>query len=368
LQAEQYDELIELALSDDLLPENPINARNIRVYRLQFAFKAALKQKQYADATKLAFRAGEEVAGDTRQLKLLFENIDLIAPFQSNERIQELSHRRLLSGDWEGSENIYSASLLSCVDDYKGEARGYLRAGEHWLRLYFDARKKNKKNGHHHDRQLTDQDIVEMATTYLNLFGIEDAVKFILSWNPQEVTFRVASLFSKRLVDKAKFALIESALSYCEGNPSFVIAISNELMSVGRHPKKEVLKRSLSLITHSKTKLGQPQPFYEKGSNVEAILSFLEACTIENLSAKKINTALKLYIEKEPTTYSINSDHSDGSRSVFMRSIMIKAATSNEFNLDVNSLLPKSWLKDEEKYNQKQEVERCKEVIGILLP
>ena len=78
LQAEQYDELIELALSDDLLPENPINARNIRVYRLQFAFKAALKQKQYADATKLAFRAGEEVAGDTRQLKLLFENIGLI--------------------------------------------------------------------------------------------------------------------------------------------------------------------------------------------------------------------------------------------------------------------------------------------------
>jgi hypothetical protein len=69
LQAEKYSELIDLALSDNLLPkDNPIDERNVRVYRLQFAFKAALKLKQYADATKLALRAGEEVAGDKRQL------------------------------------------------------------------------------------------------------------------------------------------------------------------------------------------------------------------------------------------------------------------------------------------------------------
>ncbi len=39
----------------------------IRVYRLQFAFKAALKLRNLADAAHLAFRAGEEVAGDKRQ-------------------------------------------------------------------------------------------------------------------------------------------------------------------------------------------------------------------------------------------------------------------------------------------------------------
>jgi len=72
LQAEDYDELINLALSDDFLPQdNPINQRNIRIYRLQFAFRAALKQKRYADAARLALRAGEESASDTRQLALL---------------------------------------------------------------------------------------------------------------------------------------------------------------------------------------------------------------------------------------------------------------------------------------------------------
>ena len=110
LQAEKYNELIELALSDHLLPEdNPIDQRNVRVFRLQFAFKAALKSKRYADAIKLALRAGEEVAGDKRQLKLLTKNVDLIAPLQSEQRVQELAFRRLLRGVWEGSENIYSA-------------------------------------------------------------------------------------------------------------------------------------------------------------------------------------------------------------------------------------------------------------------
>jgi hypothetical protein len=55
LQSNNYEQLVKLALSDALLPEDsPIDKRNIRVYRLQFAFKAALKQKNYADAAKLA--------------------------------------------------------------------------------------------------------------------------------------------------------------------------------------------------------------------------------------------------------------------------------------------------------------------------
>lgn len=89
LQSENYNDLIGLALSDDYLPEDsPIDERNIRVYRLQFAFKAVLKQKRYADAAKLALRAGEEVAGDKRQLELLTQNVDLIAPLQSPQRVQ----------------------------------------------------------------------------------------------------------------------------------------------------------------------------------------------------------------------------------------------------------------------------------------
>jgi hypothetical protein len=41
-QAEEHDRLIRLALSDEFLPgNNPIDAREVRVYRLQYALKAA---------------------------------------------------------------------------------------------------------------------------------------------------------------------------------------------------------------------------------------------------------------------------------------------------------------------------------------
>jgi len=368
LQAEQYDELIELALSDDLLPESPINARNIRVYRLQFAFKAALKQKKYADAAKLAFRAGEEVSGDTRQLNLLFNNIDLIAPLQSNERLQELSHRRLLRGGWEGSENIYSASLLSYVDEYKGEARAYLRSGEEWIKLYFEARDKLDEHEHHHQDGFTDQDIVEMANAHLNLFGVEDAVQFILRWNPPEVIFRVGSLFAKRLVDRADFSILESILELARDCPNFVIAISNELITVGKLPQKEVLSRCLNIIINTKTKLDIPQFSYMENSTIEAVLSFLEVCIIQQLCVKNIKKALIIYAAEEPTTHSITSEHNDGQRTVFMRFAMINAAISNDFNPEISSLLPKPWLKNEKDYENNQEIKKCTEVIGILLP
>lgn len=138
LQAEQYDKLIKVALSDSFLPiNNPIETRNIRVQRLQFAFKASLKSKRVKDSVMLAMRTGEEVAGNKRQIDLFKNNIDLLILLQSKEKVQEIAFRSVLTGSWQGSENIYSASLLSGISEYIGEASGYLRASNNWLSLFF---------------------------------------------------------------------------------------------------------------------------------------------------------------------------------------------------------------------------------------
>ena len=92
LQAGKYEELIDIALSNTLLPtKNPIDTRNVMVYRLQFAFKAALRAEKYGDAIKLALRAGEEVAGDQRQQILFLNNIDLLPKLQDNLKVQEIA-------------------------------------------------------------------------------------------------------------------------------------------------------------------------------------------------------------------------------------------------------------------------------------
>ena len=256
LQSANFNELINLALSDDLLPVNsPIDERNVRVYRLQFAFKAALKNKRFADAVKLAFRAGEEVAGDARQFELLKNNVDLIAPLQSEQRVQELAFRRLLRSSWDGSENVYSAALLSSVGDFKGEARAYLRAAENWLRLYFEERKKNRDDIH--NERLQDADIVELAITRFNLFGPRGLVDFVLGWRPPEFIFRVARLVIRRLVDSGNFSAIDEISHFGHHNQYLMVAIADELIAVGRYPQKKVLGQSLNLLTKKRSRINR---------------------------------------------------------------------------------------------------------------
>lgn len=365
LQAEKYSELVALALSDDLLPtDNPIDKRNVRVHRLQFAFKAALKQGEYADATKLALRAGEEVAGDERQLALLKNNVDLIAPLQNEQRVQELAFRRMLSGGWDGSENVYSAALLSFVEDLKGEARSYLRAADNWLQLYFVECKKSKED-FHQDR-LTDGDIVELAYANLNLFGASKAVDFILGWRPPEVIYRVSGKFIRRLIDAGNFDEVnEISLQIGSRSQHMMIALTHELLTVGLFPDAKSMKQSLDLLTSS-TRIPKPGYSYND-TTVSAIVSFTEACAARNLSKSKILQVLSHYIPVRAPQY-ISSEFQEKERDPYLRANALRYALSGNFEPNIEELLPTEFIGKEQTYKLEQDVRQFKEVIGGLLP
>ncbi|MGN6399397.1 MAG: ATP-binding protein, partial [Flavisolibacter sp.] len=204
LQAGEYDKLIKIALSDDLLPDsNPIDARNVRIFRLRFAFIAALKSKKLKDAVQLGMRAGEEVAGNNRQFFLFKNNLDLLAVLQGKEKVQEIAFKTKLRSGWDGSENIYTASLLSAISEYKGEARGYLRAAANWLSIYFK-KEKTEEDDYSHEEKLSEQDILEFAYTHFNINGVAGSVAFLNSLQPKEYVCRVVSMLAKRLIDAGK--------------------------------------------------------------------------------------------------------------------------------------------------------------------
>lgn len=373
LQAEKYDELINLAISDEFLPENnPIDARNVRVYRLQFAFKAALKLKQYADAAKLALRAGEEVAGDKRQLALLKKNVDLIAPLQSQQKVQELAFRHSLRGGWDGSENVYSAALLSSVEDFKGEARSYLRAAHNWLTMYFEARERKEKI-HSQDR-LSDEDIVEMAFAHFNLQGRNELVKFLLGWNHPEVTYRISQKFIKRLVDAGSFDVIEgiSELDFDDKSDKhiqyLVIAISHELLEVGRFLSAEKLMQScLNMLADKHIRISKPDHLYGD-TTLRAILSFLEGCAAAKLSKTKILRALNYYAPKRAARWIASRFQSDD-RDSFLRATALRYVLENKSELNLDELFPIEFGKKGHKpYDSDQNVREFREVVGGLLP
>ncbi len=156
-------------------------------------------------------RAGEEVAGSQRQLGLLQSNIDLLTALQSKEKVQEIALKRLLSSRWNGSENVYAASLLSGINEYQGEARGYLRAAINWLIIYFDEWKNDKNNYRKID--VTDTDLVQLAYTHLNIFGVKECVKFLQRFTSKTWIFTVVERFTRILIDAGKFQDISEFLT-----------------------------------------------------------------------------------------------------------------------------------------------------------
>lgn len=366
LSVGQYEKLINIALSDDLLPEdNPIDARNIRVYRLQFAFKAAIKLLNYGDAVKLAMRAGEEVAGDQRQLGLLKQNIDLLATLQSKEKTQEMAFRRTISGFWTGSENVYSASLLSSIEDFKGEARGFLRASRNWLEIYFDENRE-KKTDRYEDPPLRDLDILEITRAFLNLEGIEGCCGFLLSLRPKQAVARTVADLSRVLIDSGKFEDIEALLAEFKYDPFYVVAITKELHKIGHFPKKDAIERCLDLLCNRRTRIKHKPSLYDDKMRSD-LLCFLEACVHANLEAKKILRVLRHYLPLKASRL-VYSNHHYAERGEFMRMLSLRLFALSEETYDIEDYLPEELRGSQKEYEKDRDKQEFTKIVQVLFP
>ena len=370
LQAEQYDKLILSALSDNLLPkDNPIDARNVRVYRLQFAFKAALKLRRFKDSIQLAVRAGEEMAGEQRQLTLLRENVDLLVALQDQEKIKELAFKRSITGSWAGSENVYSSALLSAVEGYKGEARGFLRTAMSWLNAYFEQSRKKRKKRRRYDEEeekLTDQDVLELANAHLNINEVEGFKNFVTGLKPHSAVYRTIRSLSARLIDRGDFELLTSILEQFTDNPYYVIAITSQLSLVGMFPDRILLEKCLTALSAKRTRIKQDVN-HHNDLIIPAILTFLEACLQSNLPEKKIIKALNYYFP-ERATRMVYSHHFGDDRELYLRSLAIRLHIGKTEVVDIQSIIPTDLLEGEKKNRQHDDIKEFNFIINGLLP
>ena len=212
-----------------------------------------------------------------------------------------------------------------------------MRAANNWLNLYFEKRKKEK--GNYHEERLEDDEIVEMAFTFLNLYGTEKLFKFLYSWRPPEIIFTIVKVLVRRLIDRGKFNEVDNILEHGNQNNSiryqyFILAVSDELLKVGRFPQKEYLQLCLILITRSRTRIPKPDYHYTRGDTIDkAIISFAEVCAFRNLSKDKILRLLKHYIpHKAPRIITSNFQRED--RTTYLRALALRCILSN--TLDPN--------------------------------
>ncbi len=366
LQAQQYDKLIAIALSDELLPDNnPIDARNIRVFRLQFAFKAALRTRHYKDAIKLAMRAGEEVAGNRRQLSLLKNNIELLPLLQAKEKVQETAFKQLLGSRWRGSENIYTASLLSGIKDYHGEARGYLRSAMNWLDIQFEAQKK-EKNSYNNDR-VSNENILGLAYAFLNIHGVKECLAFLFGFQEQEALFMITKDLTRRLIDLERYNEIDELLFKCTARPYFTVAIISELVHVGRFPKADDLRKCLFFLCYPNTRRIEKRKDIFEDKITPAIISFVEACLYRNLSSRRILSTLEYYVPIKASRL-VHSSHQSKERDVFLRILAIRTLLAGKLKPDTDELFPDDLAEKKKDYKYQNEIKEFKEIVDGLFP
>ncbi len=367
LQAGEYDKLITIALSDDLLPtSNPIDARNVRIFRLRFAFIAALKSEKLKDAVQLAMRAGEEVAGSNRQFILFKNNIDLLAMLQGKEKVQEIAFKTKLRSGWDGSENLYTASLLSSISEYKGEARGYLRAAENWLSIYFKRdNTEDKKN--HGEEKLSDQDILEFAYAHLNINGVAGSAAFLNNLKPKEAVCRVVAMLAKRLIDAGKIATLHKFAESWQDEPYYIVTVAHELLQVGEFLNRSITIKSLDKLSNPKTRIPKPEERFYDDQQIVTVISFIENCFHYKLNSQKIKSTLDYYVSVRANNMMV-SKHSSKDRFIFLKTLAIRLILAGKSEIEIEDVVPAELLTKKKKHDSTDDLREYKECINGLLP
>ena len=380
LEAGQLSELIDLALSSSLLPNNLIERRDVELQRLQFALKASLRAKRFADAAKLALKAAQKTAGDTRQQTLLRENTDLAATFLEPDRIQELVSRRIFGGisgsaqkivvggvyrkKWIGFHHAYEASLLSYITDFRGDARSRLRMAYEWLMNWSRLSKEEREK-----ETVSDEDIAEMALAHLNIHGPKACAAELRRWKPREVSYRVGRIIARRLVDHGRYDDLDQLALAPTNNVCLLLAINLELQVVRRHPPKKTVERVLRLVLSKHVQIKEASPDVTE-TVLQSVTTLVESAHLYKLRNNDIlASVLRRYLPETPPR-SWTSRHSR-QRSPFLRSSALWAGLKGE-NLQLSDLAYSEELREKleskEAHHVSDEIREFKEQIGALLP
>lgn len=378
LEAGRFGELVKLALSDDALPLEPAMARrDVALQRLQFALKAAIRDKLHLEATMLALKAGGETAADARQQKLISANTDLGARFLERDQMIELVSRRLITGgDWVGSEHAYEAAFLSGSPGLAGEARSRLRVAEEWL-MHWATRPPTagSKRGN-----ATKGDAAEMALAVIRLDGAESCAKYLRRWKMRERSYDAGRILVARLIDAGDFGLIDG-LAIAAGNDlGLLLAITSKLASVGRLPPEPAVERMTRLVTSRHVRIREP-------SGLDGEMVVLAAVTDVVVAAALMRVAPKRLLARTLTRYipamraavlgGRSASYLDR-RGIYMAAQCIRAALRNE-TMTLDRLRPREPKPLQEKLGKSARRRRSRdthsgetaeftEQVGGLLP
>jgi hypothetical protein len=263
LSAGRVDELIVLALSNESLPDNPLERRDVELQRLMFALRACLQQGRHAAAAKLALKVGGEVAGEARQNTLIQQNTDIASVLLAPDRIEEMVSRRTFGGGFLGSHHAYEAVLLSGNNDLMPEARSRLRMARESLIAWNKLQPKRRK-----EDKIEDADVAEFAAGVLRLRGPAEAARFLKGWRPKSTVLRTTKLVAARLADIGDLKRLDELAEHAEGDAWMLLGLATEAARVAHLLPEKPLRHLMGILVDPKVKLPEVDLSWKSGSSV----------------------------------------------------------------------------------------------------
>lgn len=357
-KAKKIPELEELALASKGLPEDSVAKHDIELQRLQFALKATLGSKNYLASTKLALKAGGEMAGKSRLDAIVQENTDIVAKFSNINNIWETIHQRTFKSNWAGARYVYEAALLSDSQESVSYARNRLRSAEKYLKSWNDSPKEKRE-------KIRCQDIVAFIIACINIYGPEKGACDLGSWQSNKISLEVGRIVTRRLIEHNRIQDVEefSRAAKSENNLHLVIAIASELQELQLLPPKDVTQYAFRLIKNSLSKAKDSQEF-----NLADIAPLVEASLKHGVCthAKAVDV-ISYYL---PSHFPTNiSPHFPEEWALMLKYYCLRAALQ-ERELELRELVSPELQNeiDGERHSMSSKTREFRENVGVLLP
>lgn len=308
-EANRFEDLVKLALSDERLPDNAlpgtqrneIQRREIAQQRTQFALSAALRVDRDFEGAQLALRLAALTAGRTRRLDLIRENTDLAARFLDPTVLEHLIATRSLTAGWPNSNLAIEGALLAGAPGQTDQARNRLRSATSWMYAWTrQTRSDDSEAG------LGDLDILQVSWGLLNTDGPAACVQFIRSWRPRTLAFDVGVDIVRRLLDAGR--LIECAdFARVAKGPHLKLAVAHACAERNVELDADVVKHLLPPLLKKRKidRLSSHTDFQRSGSGAPvhggltaAIWLTSRAVVLEIMTATRAAEILRAFVPK----------------------------------------------------------------------
>lgn len=364
LEAGRLSDLVALALEDGALPDcKPLERRDVAVQRLQTALKAALRQKEYSAAAKLALKAAVEAAGDERLRALVQENTDLAAALLEPEYAYELVSRRRLEGGWRGARYVHEAALLAPQEAHRGEANSRLRTAHSWLRHWSE-----QSDDEREQQDISDLEVAELIMAHLGVDGPVRAMGELRRWRPRNLSFDVGLVVMQRLADRAQYDVIDALVEAARNDFYVILAASSVLRKLGRRPHALATKRAVRLLLDRRVSLSDDERHFGERPLLSAVTALVEnAVRSGSCNQAQALDILARVLPSEPN-HEVTSRYSQG-RYALLRAYTLRAALRGD-EITLLTLAPPRVREelDAQKVSESSETREFREDIQSLIP